>query len=125
MTRLDSYSAAIEDVIVLIRSGRVGMALTVLEGLTGLVDGELMAAMAAGHAMGRRGEPLLGGKKALKRPRTPRRHEWLAERIRDPALRERAKEALRLNDELLDRVASGGVGLSPGSWRKLRKELGR
>jgi hypothetical protein len=47
-----------------------------------------------------------------------------AARIADPQLRALAKEVLRLDDALLDRVASGGAGLSPTSWRKLRKELG-
>jgi hypothetical protein len=44
--------------------GRVGMALTVLEGLTGLVDGALLEAMAKTHARGRRGESLLQEPKA-------------------------------------------------------------
>jgi hypothetical protein len=124
MSRLDSYSAAIEDVIVLIRSGRVGMALTVLEGLTGLVDGAMLEAMAIGHAKDVRGEPFCGRPKPTKRPKAPRRHEWLAARIADPDLRERAKAVLRLDDQLLDDVAARAVGLSPGSWRKLRRELG-
>ena len=125
MKRLASYSAAIEDVIVLIRSNRVGMALTVLEGLTGLVDGELMVAMAAGHAMGRRGEPLPGGKKAPKRPRAPKRHEWLADRVRDPQLRRRALDVLGIREADLNVVLEGRAQLSGGQWLKLRRTLGQ
>jgi hypothetical protein len=60
-----------------------------------------------------------------KRQRAPKNHEWLRGRIADPELRTRAKQVLRLDDELLDAIAEGGVGLGSSSWRKLREALGR
>jgi hypothetical protein len=122
------------DVLVLLKRGRVAVALAQLERLPELFRDELTeAAGQASWAGYRRGWE--AGRAALaaeivgdakpKRPRTPRRHEWLAVKIADPAKREIAKVVLRLSDELLDAIAEGGVGLGPSSWRKLRRELGR
>jgi hypothetical protein len=142
--RLDSYTACIDDIETLIRTGRTAMALQVLESLIVIIDGAVMDAMASSYEEGRadlareiRGEAPTGllqrallkaktrdGAKPKRQPAV-RRHEWLAQRIRDPELRERAKAVLRLDDELLDAIAEGGVALGSSSWRKLREALGR
>jgi hypothetical protein len=110
------------DVLVLLRRGRVAPALAQLERLPGLIQAEVDAAYEQGRLDLAR--EITGDAKAT-RARAPQRHEWLAERIRVPELRERAKAVLRLNDELLDAIAEGGVGLGSSSWRKLREALGR
>ena len=48
--RLDSYTACIDDVQTLIRTGRAGMALQVLETLIVVIDGAVIDAMADGYA---------------------------------------------------------------------------
>jgi hypothetical protein len=50
MSRLDSYVACIDDVQTLIRTGRAGMALQVLETLIVVIDGAVLDAMADGYA---------------------------------------------------------------------------
>jgi hypothetical protein len=137
------------DIATLLKRGRVAVALAQLEKLPGLVRDEITDRLGAanwqgyvrgferGFAEGRRAlaREITHGKRAAaakpkrppspQRPRAPRRHEWLAQRIRDPKLRERAKAALRLSAELLDAIAAGGVGLGSSSWRKLREALAR
>jgi hypothetical protein len=120
------------DIGLLLRRGRVGVAMKQLEKLPELVRDEITdrlgAASWAGYCRG-----FEAGRAALaaeimgakpKRPKKPTNAEWLRERLADPVLRERAKATLRLNDELLDAIAEGGVGLGSSSWRRLRRELG-
>jgi hypothetical protein len=142
--RLDNYVSCIDDIQTLIRTGRTAMALQVLESLIVIIDGAIMDAMASSYEEGRadlareiRGEAPTGLlQRALLKAKTrdrakpkrrpaPKNHEWLAARIADPELRERAKQVLRLDDALLDAIAEGGVGLGSSSWRKLREALGR
>jgi hypothetical protein len=147
-------STAVEiaaDVLVLLRKGRVAPVLAQLETLPRLIQTEMIERVGAaswhafhdGYERGqidliqqitgtarrpaaRSPKPGLRGQAAKpKRPPAVKPHRWLAERIADPQLREKAKATLRLSDELLDAVAAGRVGLSPGSWRKLRETLGR
>jgi hypothetical protein len=122
MSRLGDYAAAIEDVVTLTRTGRVGMALTVLERLTVLVDGALLQAMAEAREEGRRS--LAAEITGQARRRRPDRLDWLRQKVSDPELRERALAALRLDDRLFDRLLAGGVTLSAGQWKRLRGELG-
>jgi hypothetical protein len=126
MSRLGDYAAAIEDVVTLTRTGRVGMALTVLEGLTVLVDDALLQAMAEAREEGRRslaaeitGENCRPAKRRALRP-----HEWLRERVRHPELRRVVLDILRFDDAALDHVLAGKAQLSSAQWRRLRREMG-
>jgi hypothetical protein len=72
------------------------------------------------------GERAMHRKLAPKPPSTPtgpRRHEWLQGMLAHPWKRAKAREILRMDDALLDRVAAGTADLSPAYWPKLRKAL--
>jgi hypothetical protein len=123
------YGATVAHVITLMDCGRTQMARRLLETLAVDAAAEMRRVADEAYRAG-----FLEGQQALaaeitgtakpKRPRAPRRHEWLRARISDPQLRERTKAALRMGDDLLDCIAEGGVQLSSDQWRKLRRELG-
>jgi hypothetical protein len=121
------------DVATLLRSGRTAVALAQLEKLPRLIRDEVTDRLGAtgwrayrdGYERGRADLSAEIAGLCVKRAKKPTNAEWLRERVADPAMRARAKATLRLDDKLLDRVLEGGVGLSPTSWRELRKELGR
>ena len=114
------------DVLLLLRRGRVGPALAQLERLPALIHDQMREVAAESYIVGQQALAAeITGTARPKRPRVPKNHEWLRGRIADPELRARAKQVLRLDDELLDAIAEGGVGLGSSSWRKLREALGR
>jgi hypothetical protein len=118
------YAATIDAVLVLLEGGRTAMARTVLETLGADVAAAVRHAYADGREDGERDlARQITGTAKPRRAKAPRRHEWLAQRIQDPELRERAKQVLRLDDALLDAIAAGGVGLGQNQWRLLRREL--
>jgi hypothetical protein len=119
------YTVAVNDVLVLIRTGWPQMAVPLLEQLPHEITCEANRCMAAAYELGKGDQA-----RRVKGEATPKRlknHEWLRERIANQALRERAKASLRLGDRLLDAIATGGRTRSGGfGWRgRQRRSCGR
>jgi hypothetical protein len=129
-------SAAAEvaaDVLVLLKRGRVQVAMQQFERLPELVRDEITDRLGAaswdgyckGYAAGRAAMAAeIMAEAKPKKPRAQKRHEWLAQRIRDPALRRRVLAVLGIGDADLDVVLSGRAQLSGSQWRRLREVLG-
>jgi hypothetical protein len=126
--------ATIRDALLLLQSGRVGMATRLLERLPELIEAErrfhareIRSQCNVAYIEGRMaGERAMHRKLAPKPPPTPtgpRRHEWLQGVLAIPRKRALACDILRMDDALLDRIAAGKVDLSPSYWPKLRKAL--
>jgi hypothetical protein len=104
----------------LLRSGKIRMAMTVLEGLPRLFRSELTDAVGAASWRAY-GDGLARGRASLaaeiaglrQRPKQPTRLDWLRAKVADQPARARALAALRLDDRLLDRVLTGSAQLSP------------
>src|SRR5688500_11027863 len=126
------------DILLLLRRGRVGPALSQLERLPGLIRREALEAAAEGYLEGQRalaaelthGKPKRSANTTrashsgrTPNPKVPPRHEWLAELVADPALRRRALDVLGVREADLDVVLEGRAQLSSTQWRLLRREL--
>ena len=111
----------------LLQSGRIDQAMRVLERLPELIKAEVHHQRTSAYIEGRMaGEAAMHAKMRPKPPPAPtgpRRHEWLRAALADPEQRATARTAVRLNDQLLDRVAAGRVSLSAAMWRRLREAL--
>ena len=124
---------AAQDALTLLRSGRAAMAVSVLERLPALIEAQLVEARGAGFAEGwdahllaaarERQQAVLRPAPSAPAPRTPTRLDWLRDALADPAKRECARAALRMDNRLLDRIAAGTVTLSGTHWRRLREAL--
>ena len=115
----------------LLQSGRAEMALRLLELLPDAIEAQLIAARRCGFTDGwhahlaadRRAEaethgtPKTSGHSEFSRPPPPKptRLDWLRDALADPAKREQARAALRMDDHLLDRIAAGTATLSGDS----------
>jgi transcriptional regulator GlxA family with amidase domain len=117
---------AVFDVLALLRTGGPNMAAAVLETLPAMIEGELRRVAGFHYLRGRADAQRMRRRDPeRRRSRAPKRHEWLNTKLADPLLRARALDLLRLDDRRLDRVLAGTVGLSPGRWRQLKRELER
>lgn len=124
--------AAARDALHLLQTGGASMALRVLETLPGLIERDLREQSSGAYLRGRsEGELAAARRIQALRPRTPTadaaRRECRLNRLRallaDPERRASVREALRLDDRLLDRVAAGTLTLSSQQWRRLRDAL--
>ncbi len=116
--------AAARDALHLLQSGRAAMALRVLETLPGLIERDLREQSSGAYLRGRsEGELAAAQRFQAPQPKRPASEPTRLDRLRtllsDPVVR----EALHLDDRLLDRVAAGTLTLSPQQWRRLRDAL--
>jgi len=132
MTPAPDALAAARDALHLLQTGRAAMALRVMETLPNLIERDLREQSSGAYLRGRsEGELAAARRFQASQPRRPvpevAHREGRLSRLRallsDPAGRASAREALRLDDRLLDRVAAGTVTLSPQQWRRLRASL--
>jgi hypothetical protein len=129
MTTPASRSARlVEDIELLLSSGRTAMALSVLLQLPSAISVEIMNARAASYEEGRvdAAREILGARRyptPTPEKRPPTRTQWLRELCADSALAERARAALRLDPDPFEQVLSNRAALSGEQWRRLRREL--
>jgi hypothetical protein len=101
------------------------MALRVLETLPGLIERDLREQSSGAYLRGRSEGELAAARRL--QPKHPAPEAARLDRLRrllgDPTGRASVREALRLDDRLLDRVAAGTLTLSPQQWRRLRDAL--
>lgn len=115
--------AALHDALLLLQSGRPGMAQLVLEGAVDAVSTEMgtaaWQAYCAGYAAGQRDAQ----QKPRQAPRKPSRLDQLKAALADPERRALVRATLHMDDQVLDRIAAGRAGLSSDLWRRLREAL--
>lgn len=114
---------ALHDALLLLQSGRAGMAQLVLEGAVDAVSTEMgtvaWQAYCAGYAAGQRDAQ----QKPRQAPRKPSRLDRFRAALADPERRALVKATLRMDDPILERIAAGRAGLSSDLWRRLRDAL--
>ena len=123
--------AAARDALVLLQTGRAGMALRIMEALPDAIEAALRSAAGEAYLRGQADAHRIIAttrerRQAAARPRAPRtvdRLDILRTALADLNKRQLLKTALGMDDRLLERVASGGATLSSVQWRKLREVL--
>ena len=120
--------AAVRDALLLLRTGRSTMALRMLETLPNLIERDLREQSSGAYLRGRsEGEMAAARRFQTREVRRPAPKASRLDRLRallsDPTGRAKVREALRLDDRLLNRVVDGTLTLSPQQWRRLRDLL--
>ncbi|MFO1075875.1 MAG: hypothetical protein U1E17_24855 [Geminicoccaceae bacterium] len=104
------------------------MALRVLETLPSLIERDLREQSSGAYLRGRsEGEMAVARRFKVLQPSRPAPEATRPDRLRallsDATGRAAVRDALHLDDRLLDRVAAGTLTLSPQQWRRLRDLL--
>ena len=115
---------AVTDAVVLLRTGRPGMALTVLERLEEAAHLQAETRELAGRIEGQYRElDRLAEKRLELRPATPAHQQLIRALATGRITLERGAELLHMVPADVPAIACGRVGISAGSWRLLLREL--